>query len=365
MSRSSEELSNTQEMRRGSRSPGDLGLRRGDAIGKFIVRDELGSGGMGIVVSALDPTLDRVVAIKVLRPEALSADARTRLAREARAMAKIRHPNVIAVHEADTVDDRMYIAMEYVEGETLRDWQDAQARPWRHVVDKYIQAARGLEAAHAEALVHRDFKPENVLVGDDGRVCVTDFGLVGEQGERAPHIGTPLYMAPEQHSGAVTDARADQFALCVALYEALFGDHPFDGNTYLELAINVTNGALRQPPADTVIPTWLRDAVMKGLALDPNDRHDSISELILGLLGPRAARRTRRRAATLGLAAIVGLALGGMAPAPAPVAHASSAAPIEPSLVYQPTIPGDRIISVNNAHTRRRSLRCRTPGSTG
>ena len=210
-------------MRRSPPRRGALGLARGDAVGRFIVRDELGSGGMGVVVSALDPALDRVVAIKVLRPESLDADARARLAREARAMAKIRHPNVITVYEADTVDDRMYIAMEYIEGGTLRDWQQARPRPWRAVVDHYILAARGLEAAHTAGLVHRDFKPENVLVGRDGRLCVTDFGLVGEHGERASAIGTPLYMAPEQHGGEAIDARADQFSLCVALYEAMYG----------------------------------------------------------------------------------------------------------------------------------------------
>ena len=197
----------------------------GATYGRFVVIGVLGSGGMGVVLSAYDPKLDRNVALKLLRPEvwsAASGGARERLQREAQAMARLSHPNVVTVYEAGQVGDREFLAMELVDGETLRAWQRAEPRAWRDALAIYIAAGRGLAAAHAAGLVHRDFKPDNVLIGRDGRPRVGDFGLVSVGAEPRTVRGTPAYMAPEQWSAAEDiDARADQFSFCVALWEAI------------------------------------------------------------------------------------------------------------------------------------------------
>ena len=269
-------------------------------IGRFAVASRLGEGGMGVVLLATDPLLGRQVAIKVLRGEADEAGQR-RLLREAQAMARVVHENVIVVHEVGTHEAQVYVAMELVTGGTLRRWQAGKS--WREIVACYVRAGRGLAAAHAAGLVHRDFKPDNVLVGDDGRVRVTDFGLVSAEGEakRAPVddvaltqtgavMGTPRYMAPEQHLGESVDARADQFAFCVALYEALYGGVPFAGATLAALGERVLAGDVRPVPVASPVPIAVRDAVLRGLSRDRAARFAAMPEL------PRCARREPRAA---------------------------------------------------------------------
>ncbi|KAB2899794.1 MAG: serine/threonine protein kinase, partial [Kofleriaceae bacterium] len=181
----------------------------GGTMGRFVVLGVLGAGGMGVVLQAFDPELDRKVAIKVLRSGGAGVEARARLQREAQAMAKLSHPNAVTVYEVGRAGDHLFIAMELVEGTTLKAWLAAAPRTWREVLAMYVATGRGLEAAHRAGLVHRDFKPENVLLGADGRPRVSDFGLA-ESGARDPEVvaGTPIYMAPEQWLGG--DSTADR-----------------------------------------------------------------------------------------------------------------------------------------------------------
>jgi len=269
----------------------------------------LGRGAMGVVVSAHDPDLDREVAIKLLHPQATagmrSEEAQARLLREAQAMAKVSHPGVIAVHQVGTVGDEVFVVMEKVAGGTLRAWL-RWPRTWREIRDAFVAAGRGLATAHAAGLVHRDFKPENVLVGDDGRVRVTDFGLVGVSASPAiaaeeadvgltrsgALVGTPRYMAPEQHRRAEVDARADQFAFCVALYEALEEEPPFAGGSLEELADAVCAGRVRAPTGDA--PAWLRRAVLRGLSVEPAERYPSMDALLVDLARDQVLARRRR-----------------------------------------------------------------------
>lgn len=199
-------------------------LAPGGAIGRYRIEAVRGSGAMGQVVEATDPDLDRVVAIKVIKSRDVDADARA--LREGRALARLTHPNVIAVYDAGVWSGGVFLAIELVRGATVREWI-ATPRSWREVVRVFAAAARGLHAAHAAGLVHRDVKPENLVVGDDGRVRVIDFGLAIDRGEDGVALaGTPAYMAPEQRAGADVDARADQYALAVSLFEALEGVRP-------------------------------------------------------------------------------------------------------------------------------------------
>ena len=307
----------------GRESTGGRALRQGDAVDRFTVLEPLGEGGMGVVVAAYDPSLDRKVAIKLLHPDRISTASERgslRLLREAQAMARLTHPNVITVYEVGTVGDEVFIAMELVEGETLAQWLQREPRPWREVVRVFVQAGRGLAAAHRAGLVHRDFKPENVLVAEDGTVRVTDFGLAGlSAGSPSPGasgvlavpltrtggaVGTPAYMAPEQFQGLEADAQADQFSFCVALYEGLHRVRPFGGSTPDEIAEAIT--ARRIAPASPDVPRWLRAVVNRGLEADPRDRWRSMNAL-LDALGRDPGAAWRRRlvigAAATGLAA--------------------------------------------------------------
>jgi eukaryotic-like serine/threonine-protein kinase len=367
-----------------------------EQIGRFVVRRQLGSGGMGIVYAAFDPALDREVAVKLLRrdrfkPEQLAA-AGERLQLEAQTAAKLAHPNVVTIFDVGTHDGRVYLAMELVDGPSLQQWMKETARPWREVLAMFFQAGRGLAAAHGVGLLHRDFKPTNVLVGSDHRPRVVDFGLahygavpaspvhvpdaealstasgrrdaddaittIGEgpnwdaassgvydpalgidslgpsvsgslggsisgvwESSRdrveitsstsvagasisqldarigATHdarlttgeapatatglfVGTPAYMAPELFIGAGADARTDQFAFCIALYEALYGERPFAGTTAREIAANVIAGTMRVLPPRSRIPGWLRAIVMRGLAVHPDHRHESVKSML-------------------------------------------------------------------------------------
>ncbi len=292
---------------------------RGDTIGRFVLLELLGVGGMGMVFAAHDPELDRKVAIKLLRAGVVRADAgeaHARLLREAQAMAKINHPNVIKVHDVGTHGDEVYLAMELADAGTVRAWL-AGHRSLHEIVDVFIQAGRGLAAAHTAALIHRDFKPDNVLRFEDGRVCVTDFGLVGV--ERASGVapepaeaiaqetsplardltrtgsvmGTPLYMSPEQFGGRVATASTDQFSFCVALYEALYGEHPFAGASYEQLAINFEVGQVAPAPNVGKVPGWLRRVLLRGLAFAPSDRFPSMTALVDELARDRTIRRRR------------------------------------------------------------------------
>ena len=285
----------------------EVPFRRGDAIDRFTVLEQLGVGGMGVVVSAYDPTLDRKVAIKLLRPDRLTRDrdkGRARLLREAQAMARLSHPNVISVYEVGTLDDQVFVAMELVEGETLSAWLRRGTRHWREVVRVFALAGRGLAASHGAGVVHRDFKPDNVLVSAGGEVRVTDFGLAGVSATApadaamltAPLtrtgavMGTPAYMSPEQHRGEEADARSDQYSFCVALYEALYGVRPFTGETPGEILDAMDAGRVSPPLRDA--PRRLRPLVLRGLAARPEDRWPGMDALLQALeRDPTAARR--------------------------------------------------------------------------
>jgi tetratricopeptide (TPR) repeat protein len=320
-------------------------LSKGALVGRYLVLECLGVGGMGVVHAAYDPELDRKVALKLVKPWAMArnaVDVRARLLREAQAMAKLTHPNVVAVHDVGTVGQQVFVAMDLVEGMSLRAWLRAEPRTWAQVLEVFLPAGRGLGAAHAQGLVHRDFKPDNVMIGRDGRVLVMDFGLVramaGDDGppaasdptgeseidggserpleqaltEHGRVLGTPGYMAAEQLAGRGVDARADQFGFCVALYEALYGERPFAGETPFEISASVVSGEVRPEPRGAAVPRWLRAVVVRGLAASPDARHPSMDELLTAL--SRDPSRRRRLAIAVGGGATLVLAtvLGGL-----------------------------------------------------
>ena len=283
------------------------------SVGRYRILDEIGVGGMGQVFSAYDEELDRKVAIKVVHGANASEQARGRLRREAQALGRLAHPNVVTVHEIGEHNGQIFVAMEFVRGLTLRQWRGAEERDTPAILAVYLQAARGLQAAHEAGILHRDFKPDNALVGDDGRVRVLDFGLArafaeqdAEPTEPAPHmdgdvaltatgavLGTPTYMAPEQFLSKATGARTDQFAFCVALWEALIGERPFAGSSYAELAANVTSGSRQPMPKDATVPARIRTMLETGLATEPAHRHPDMAQVVRTLdtvLTPRRAR---------------------------------------------------------------------------
>ena len=350
------------------RSPG---VERGRTVGRYVVLYELGSGGMGVVYAAYDPELDRKIALKLLHVDTASTRGRQRLMREAKAIAKLSHTNVVTVHDVGTFEGRVFVAMEYIDGVTLRQWLRERPRSWSDALEVLCAAGAGLAAAHAADLVHRDFKPDNVLVDRAGRVVVLDFGLArrapshsdelasDSQGTRradaarakvssrapdhrtdsaavekrlhhlASHsgdldveltrtgalLGTPAYMAPEQHLGNPVDARSDQFSFCVVLWESLYGLRPFRGESATTTAVNVVKGLLQEPPKGSGVPGWLRRVVGRGLSLDAADRFPNMHALI-GELRRDSARRVRRRLglgggfAAIGLGATVAYMLG-------------------------------------------------------
>jgi serine/threonine protein kinase/tetratricopeptide (TPR) repeat protein len=383
------------------------GLARGATIGRYVVLSLVGRGGMGDVYAAYDPELDRKIAVKLLRTRATAGqsevEGRTRLLREAQAIAKLSHPNVVVVYDVGTFRDTVFIAMEFIEGDTIRYWLNAAPRGWREVLRVFLAAGRGLAAAHDAGIVHRDFKPDNVMVGrDDGKVRVMDFGLARQtspspetpargvpaaavvaavattpappapaaSASAAPAViapastsaapvvvapvsapavaarartrsdadidatrvlpppgtalrgslsslgalpegvhtsqnaleasltltgamlGTPAYMAPEQFKSKGGDARTDQFSFCVALYESLYGERPFDGKSLMSLMANVVHGDVRDAPAGTRVPTWIRRVLLRGLRPAPDDRYPSMGALLAALeRDPAVARR--------------------------------------------------------------------------
>jgi len=297
-------------------------------LGRFAVLRTIGSGGMGVVHLGYDEVLDRRVAIKLIRSErAASPEARERLLREARAMARLSHANVVQIFEAGEHDGAVYLAMEYVEGQTLGRWLSAEDRTMQQRVALLCAAGRGLDAAHSAGIVHRDFKPDNVLVTADGTPKVTDFGLAGfgtlfeaeakteDTGllaltQTGSILGTPRYMSPEQFGGEPTDERSDQFSFCVALYEAVCGQPPFGGETLEALATNVLEGRLREPPAEARVPRHITKAIQRGLSREPGDRFASMSELLREL---EPGSRGRATAGVVLGVGVVALAFAGLA----------------------------------------------------
>lgn len=331
-------LSATQQSHERPRPPR---LARGETVGRYVIVDTLGQGGMGVVYAAYDPELDRKVALKLLRPgpgdEADSAGFRDRLLREAQAMARLRHPNVIKVYDVGTKPGALFVAMELIDGTTLGAWLKERRRSWREIVDVFRKAGAGLAAAHEAGLVHRDFKPDNVLISRGGDVVVTDFGLARaidpapsplplplqspEPASSSPSsplntpltvtgalVGTPIYMAPEQLYGVAVDARADVYSYCTALYEGLFGRRPYDARTIDELRRQVTLGRVREPDGARC-PAWVRRIVMRGLRIQPDARYPSMRALLDDLARDPAARWRRVSAAAGALLLVAALLL--------------------------------------------------------
>ncbi len=299
-------------------------------FGRFTLLEQVGAGAMGRVYSAFDPELDRKVAIKVLRAQLDESQqrARARMRREARALAKLTHPNVATVYEVGQVGERVFIAMEFVDGRPLDVWMESRA-PWREVVSVFRDAGAGLAAAHAAGIVHRDFKPGNVMLGDDGRVVVLDFGLAapdaitpteetdGDDSMDSPLerltatravVGTPAYMAPEQHRGESASANSDQFAFCVSLFEALYGTRPFAGRTRASVLSAIEGGEIvTQVPMGSGVSPRLRRVLARGLSARPDDRYPSMEALLADL---DLRRVVQRRAGIIGAVGVLA-ALGG------------------------------------------------------
>jgi serine/threonine protein kinase/tetratricopeptide (TPR) repeat protein len=347
-------------------------LKRGASIGRYVVLGLVGRGGMGEVYGAYDPELNRKVAVKLLRVRpgngVTPSEGRQRTLREAQAMASLSHPNVVVAYDVGTFGEKVFIAMEFVEGNTVTYWLAGRPRSWPEILNVFMAAGRGLAAAHSKGLVHRDFKPDNVMVGHDKQVRVMDFGLARQVSEKAlttgtasrpipirvfdttsdadretvtldaagaPSVpldlgspepsarvldlpltrsgammGTPVYMAPEQFRGMPADARSDQFSFCIALYEALYGERPFASGNLTALATNVALGEVRSAPPSSRVPLWLRKILLRGLRPRVEERWPSMEDLIEALgKNPTVKRRNWALAGGAALA-VTALALG-------------------------------------------------------
>ncbi len=345
-------------------------------IGRYLIVEELGRGGMGVVWTAYDPKLDRKVALKLLRTSSHTPTRKARFIREAQALARLNHPNIVTVHDVDTHDDQLYMAMEYVAGRTLEQWRH-EGPDWRTILEVFGGAGQGLAAAHAADITHRDFKPSNVLIADDGRVKVLDFGLAKHMGradesddddddddgepprvvalsgahrpdrsdimkviESSPRgrltkvgrvVGTPAYMAPEQYiplGPHGVSAKTDQFSFAVSLYEALYGQLPFEGSDLFQICDEVRAGNVREPSRDSPVPGWVLRVLQRALRADPGQRYPSMTAL-LAALAADPARRRRRILAYAGGVGLLGLAAYGVVEAatneaPAPVCQGAS-----------------------------------------
>ncbi|WP_428268728.1 tetratricopeptide repeat protein [Haliangium sp.] len=334
-------------------------LAPGCRISRYEIVSQLGSGGMGVVYRAYDPELGREVAIKLLAVRSIDprvADrARVRLLREAQALAQLSHPNVVQVYDVGLWHDMVYLAMEMVEGRTLRQWLMDTEPPLADILQVFMAAGQGLAAAHRGGLIHRDFKLTNVMVGADRRVRILDFGLartvgrdrsgflseIHQSGARGPRpatpdtlqaslysrtgtdggslldapltvagaiVGTPAFMAPEQYLGEEIDGRADQFGFCVSLYRAVYLERPFAGRRVDELRANILGGRVLPPPEDTDVPTWVEAIITRGLSVDPVDRYPSMEALLADIV--RGTTRRRRRQALFAGVGLGGVGLG-------------------------------------------------------
>jgi tetratricopeptide (TPR) repeat protein/predicted Ser/Thr protein kinase len=300
----------------------------GRRIDRYVVVETIGQGGMGRVLRAYDPKLRREVAVKLLH-RTTDATARARIAREAQAMARLSHPNIVAVFDVEVFEGQPFIVMEYVEGQTLAHWL-AEPRGADEILAAFVDVAQGLSAAHEAGIVHRDVKPLNLLRDAAGRVRVTDFGIARSADEAmnttsepsarghddvgltqlGTVIGTPPYMAPEQHEGRAADARSDQYAFCVALWEALTGARPFEGGDLAEL-VEAKRSMRLTSATDSQLSPPLRAALRRGLDPDPTRRHASMPALLAALLRARDHGRRRRWYAATGIAiAVAGGAWG-------------------------------------------------------
>ncbi len=332
-----------------SAPPGSAAASGAPRIGRYEIRREIGMGGMGVVYEGFDPSLGRRVALKVLRPDKSAADRRgltERLAAEARALAKISHPNVLTVFDVGVDGDTVFLAAELIDGVNMDAGWPHRARGWRDRLEAYLQAARGLAAIHAAGITHRDIKPSNILLGHDGRVRITDFGLAVGLDEKAAPAGTPAYMAPEQLAGTVSP-RADQFSLAVCMVEAINGARPALGSTALDLAAKGRSvwGASGPPQA-----VW--EVLARALQPKDADRFETVEvfadALETSIAGPasRAAPRSKaapdRRAGgnATGYAALaIAVVAGGIATASAlrqPPAPAATSAPTDDAMVMAP-----------------------------
>jgi len=340
----------------------------GEKIGRFVVVAELGAGGMGAVYAAHDPQLDRQVALKVMRNATGEEEDRVRMMREGQAMARVTHPNVITVYEVGTESGMVFLGRGPLDDGTPGKWR---GKPGERaaVIEKFIAAGRGLAAAHAANLVHRDFKPDNVLLGKDGRVRVADFGLaraatalhekaltatlVTNRGGGPPRdespadsnpmgaltrtgavMGTPMFMAPEQHKGERADAPADQFAFCVSLYEALYKAWPYEGKSAPAVADAVIDGRLSPAPKNSDVPARLRKILLRGLATDPAARYPSM-EALLAELEEEVRPPARSKLPWLVGAAVVAAGVAGA------VAFVSTREDKKPVVVEPPKIGSD------------------------
>jgi tetratricopeptide (TPR) repeat protein/predicted Ser/Thr protein kinase len=289
-----------------------FGIGTPQQLGRYVIERRLGAGGMGVVYTAFDAELSRQVAIKLVRTDQESEREQQRLREEARALAQLSHPNVVQVHEVGVHDGQLYLVMEYIEGQTLEVW--SRDRSPREILRRCIQAGQGLAAAHDAGILHRDVKPNNIVVGDDGRVRVVDFGLarpIGalqsttagaladtpESGQTSRLVGTPAYLAPELYNRAPASPHSDQFSFCVMAWQVLSGARPFDAE---QLIVAAENGQLR--PSGTVRPRWVRRVLERGLAFEPGARWASMHALLEEL-----DSRPRRWAV---MTTFVGVALG-------------------------------------------------------
>lgn len=311
--------------------PGDGydALPRGTTLGKYSILGRIHETDAEVLYAAFDADSQRKIAIKLLRVAVTDDDqdeqqALVRIARETQRIAKLDHPCIVRVYEVGLYRNRVFVAMEFIDGIDLRHWMEARDDPfpWPEVLRVFHEAGRGLSTAHQSGVVHRDFKPANVILGKSGRICVLNFGLAREalggkddndiselrsslSGEMldadddsaaASHagtvFGTPAYIAPEQHVSNIVDHRSDQFSFCVALYEALYGERPFSGTRPIALALAAVNHKIRPAPTASDVPGWLRAVVLKGLSPSPEDRYPSMEALLRDLASdPRASRR--------------------------------------------------------------------------
>jgi tRNA A-37 threonylcarbamoyl transferase component Bud32/tetratricopeptide (TPR) repeat protein len=349
--------------------------------GRYRLLDRLGEGGMGVVYAAYDEHLERKIALKLIRTSRLdSIQARERTLREARALARLSHPNVVHVYEVGELEGQLFVAMEFLAGVTLRTWQTDAKRSWRDTLRLFCQAGEGLAAAHAESIVHRDFKPHNAMLGADGRVRVLDFGLarfgeaeeVGATAGSVPDgavdarltltgtvLGTPAYMAPEQFAGLAASERSDQYSFCVALFEALYGERPFREQTIAALVEAQQTGRVTPRPRDTAVPQRIHAVLLRGLQVDPASRWPSMTALLAALVREPGVR-LRQTAAAVALLAFTGagsyaLARPDVAAAPicpdagAEIAEtwdATRAAAIREGMRARHGAPGDEVLAI-------------------